>query len=186
MPLASADLTLASTRLDGGSPLESVGDEPDPDDEHLPFWPNLYAKFMAASYLALFVLAAVQLFRTVVHRHKIRSFRFGFLLVCWMWTALRVLFWFIVTLTTWPTWLSHLIYFLPNACQIGTFSLLILFYAKLVHRHRWRVLRLRFLSFCILANTALVLLTLTFSILMDRVQKAQQSDPTSSGQWDWV
>lgn len=86
---------------------------------------------------------------------------------------------FFVTILTWPTWLSHLIYFLPNACQIGTFSLLILFYAKLVHRHRWRFLRLRFLSFCILSNTAMVLLTLTFSILMDRVSEAEAEDPQS-------
>lgn len=35
-------------------------------------------------------------------------------------------------------WLSTIIYFLPSACQIATFSLLILFYAKLVHRHYWR------------------------------------------------
>lgn len=59
----------------------------------LPFWPNVFAKFMAACYLVLMVLAGVQLLRTVMHRHKTMSFRFGFLLVCWAWTALRVLFW---------------------------------------------------------------------------------------------
>lgn len=70
-------------------------------------------------------------------------------------------------------------YFFLDACQICTFSLLILFYAKLVHRHRWRFLRFRFLGFCILSNTAMVFLTLTFSILMDRVQRTQNQDPTS-------
>lgn len=75
-----------------------------------------------------------------------------------------------------------LLLFFPSsdACQIGTFSLLILFYAKLVHRHRWRSLRLRFLGFCILSNTAMVFLTLTFSILMDRVERTQREDPTST------
>jgi hypothetical protein len=144
---------------------------------------NIYAKVLSACYLTLFVFAFIQLGRTIVHRHKIKSFRFGFLLVCWMWTWLRVV-WFLFESAAWPRWLSGLIYFLPNACQIATFSLLILFYAKLVHRHRWRFLRLRFLGFCILSNTAMVFLTLTFSILMDRVQKTEDEDPTSQDAHD--
>jgi hypothetical protein len=191
-------------------------------DGALPFWPNVFAKTMSSCYLILCILAGVQLMRTIVHRHKTRSFRFGFLLLCWIWTALRVLFWFAVTLSTWPTWLWHLIYSLPSsvhihtsnnkkndiqiqifpfvvfpilthvmylcvswllccsdACQVGTFSLLILFYAKLVHRHRWRALRVRFLSFCILSNTAMVFLTIAFSVVMEKVQDAQDGDPSN-------
>jgi len=149
------------------------------DGGPLPFWPNFFAKTMASCYLVLCVFAGVQLLRTIIHRHKTRSFRFGFLLVCWLWTALRVFFWFILTLDGTATWFWHLIYQLPNACQVGTFSLLILFYAKLVHRHRWRALRLRFLSFCILSNTAMVLLTVAFSVLMEKVENAQGDDPSS-------
>jgi hypothetical protein len=69
---------------------------------------------MATCYLVLCVFAGVQLLRTVIHRHKTRSFRFGFLLVCWLWTALRVFFWFILKLSKSPTWFWHLIYQLPS------------------------------------------------------------------------
>jgi len=177
-----------------------------------PLVPQVLTKTMASCYLVLCVLAGVQLLRTVVHRHKKRSFRFGFLMLCWIWTALRVVFWFALRMTR-PSWPWRLIYSLPSqcaawttwrnvhclwlarvethvhivcgmtccldACQVGTFSLLILFYAKLVHRHRWRALRVRFLSFCILSNTAMVFLTVAYSVIMERVERAQHADPSN-------
>ena len=41
------------------------------------------------------------------------------------------------------------------------------------------MLRFRFFGFCILSNIAMIFLTLTFSILMDRVQHTEDEDPTS-------
>ena len=80
---------------------------------------TVYAQILSACYLTLSILSAIQLFRTIVHRHKIRSFRFGFLLVCFLWTMLRVV-WFMVEMSNWPRWMAGVTYFLPSHKQINS------------------------------------------------------------------
>jgi len=133
------------------------------------FWPRFFAKFIAVCYAILCVMSAIQLLRTICYQHKIMSFRFGFLLVCFIWTSLRMVFWFFVRLSEWPIWVSTTIYFLPGACQVATFSLLILFYAKLVHRHHWKGLKTFFTTFCIFSNLVMIVLTFMFCGLLHRM-----------------
>jgi len=106
--------------------------------EQVSFWPRFFAVYISVSYLLLCVISGIQLVRTVLHGHKIQSFRFGFLSLCFLWTLLRVVFYFFDNLDDWPAWLTTVLFYLPNACQVATFSMLILFYAKLVNEHRWR------------------------------------------------
>lgn len=75
--------------------------------------------------------------------------------------------------------LTALDFRVPDACQIATFSLLVLFYAKLVHRHRWNLLRVRFLAFCILSNAAMVMLTVAYAVVMDKILHDEEKDPDS-------
>lgn len=145
------------------------------NDPDVTFWPYFFGRIIGMSYVFLCVLSAVQLLRTICHRHKIKSFRFTFLLLCFLWTFIRVIFWFVVVLHQWPVWLSTVIYFFPSCCQIATFSLLILFYAKLVHLHRWRERRVCYTSFCLVANFLMMALIVALAMAFDRTSPKNES-----------
>ena len=86
-------------------------------------------------YVLLFVSSLVQLLRIVVAQHDYYSFQFGFLVLAVLWSAARAFFfgeWFGL-----PELLSLLLWWLPFDLQFSTFSLLILFYASLLHHSRW-------------------------------------------------
>eukprot|EP00455_Lapot_gusevi_P014986 TRINITY_DN17551_c0_g1_i1.p2 TRINITY_DN17551_c0_g1~~TRINITY_DN17551_c0_g1_i1.p2 ORF type:complete len:113 (-),score=12.86 TRINITY_DN17551_c0_g1_i1:69-407(-) len=104
------------------------------------------ASFISIMYVLMFVLVSFQLVRIVVFRHKLYSFQVGFLVLCFIWLACRVVFWFFLDIDGNAAWLVTLVYLFPSVCQIATFSLLILFYAKLVHRHRWAQYKAGFIT----------------------------------------
>jgi len=76
---------------------------------------------------------------------------------------LRVVFWFWVDLNTWPIWLSDLIYILPSFCQCATFSLLILFYIRLVDPKRWPIRRANAATVYFMANFLMLAFTILYS-----------------------
>ena len=90
---------------------------------------------LTACYVLLFVSSVVQLLRIVVAQHDVYSFQCGFLLLAVVWSGARAFFfgeWFAL-----PELLSLLLWWLPFDVQLSTFSLLILFYASLLHHTRW-------------------------------------------------
>lgn len=88
---------------------------------------------------------------------------------------MRSIFWYFVD-STWPVWLSLELYFLPSVCQIATFSLLILYFAKQVHgRAHWPHMK-QILGLCYaVANSTMVLMTFIIAGLTD-VQGAIQNE----------
>lgn len=130
-------------------------------------------------YVVLCLLALFQVVRIVLNGHRMDSFQFVFLALCFLWTLLRGLFWLLVDQLTWPIWLYTLVYNLPNVCQISTFSLLILYYAKLVHRSRWRNRKSFFITCYVVANTLMIMLTVFISGLTE-LQARTGSDADSS------
>lgn len=155
-------VNLSSSSGGGDSFIRISGPEDSGD-----FWALFFGWFIAISYALLCLLAAVQLTRTICYRHKTASFRFGFLLLCFAWTTIRLFFWFFVDVITWPIWLSHLIYFLPTSFQMITFTLVILFYAKLAHKYRWRALRRTYVVVAVTGNLAYVCAVVASAALLD-------------------
>ena len=90
---------------------------------------------LTCCYLLLLAVSLVQLLRIVSAQHDYYSFQCGFLLLAVLWSAARAFFfgeWFGL-----PELLSLLLWWLPFDLQFSTFSLLLLFYASLLHHTRW-------------------------------------------------
>lgn len=134
------------------------------------FWPNFFAKTISIAYAVLFLVSAVQLALALVGRNKaLLSFRTAFLATVFVWSLLRVVFWFFVELHSSSVLLSTSVFFLPGSLQLAAFSLLLLFFVKLVHRHHWRALKRFFITACVVFNSALLTLTFLFAVLLDRL-----------------
>ena len=116
-------------------------------------------------YLLLFVSSLVQLLRIVSAQHDLYSFQFGFLLLAVLWSGLRVFFfgeWFGL-----PELLSLLLWWLPFDLQFSTFSLLILFYASLLHHNRWHQhgnKRMLYVSVLMVVNVLVPVLTTAWAV----------------------
>ena len=104
---------------------------------------------MCAIYVILLSWDVYQIARIVYFKHRLKSFQGLFLVLCLFWTTLRVVFWLEDT-SEWVNWIALFIYFMPNLIQFSMFSLLVFFYAKLVHLREWNSVKVR----CYLAYAA--------------------------------
>eukprot|EP00937_MAST-01D_sp_MAST-1D-sp2_P006990 g6990.t1 len=95
--------------------------------------------------IALAVLCSIILLGVILQivlivrgRHNLYSLQTGVLVLCVLWLPLRVLFW-VKTMqsTTWNDSLMLTLFSLPTCLQFSTFSLLALFYAKVVNWRQW-------------------------------------------------
>ena len=71
--------------------------------------------------------------------NNIRSWSSLFYLLCLIWLSIRGIFW-LLTVTSTTFWLEpyfELLYWMPNPLQFGSFLLLPLFFAQIVHRGKW-------------------------------------------------
>ena len=102
-------------------------------------------------YSSLCLLVVVQLGRIIVYRHNVVSFQGGFLLLCCLWSTLRLLFWFSNTFA-WHEWVQLLCYWLPNLLQFAMFADLVVYYLKIIHVREWDRLKCRVWSLYIAAN----------------------------------
>lgn len=95
---------------------------------------------LSVLYSLLLIYLTVQLFTMIQERHKKSSFKFGFNILCFAWNLLRVLFWvMLATDVSVPPFWSYFMWWLPHSVMYATFSLLALFFAKLVTPDlRWR------------------------------------------------
>lgn len=87
----------------------------------------------------------------MLFRHNLFSFQLGFLVLCFVWGIVRAVFWWLTPVLPEPSvaaigmlWYEYMVLFLfsssfriPINLQFATFSLLVLFYAHLVHRATW-------------------------------------------------
>lgn len=112
-------------------------------------------------YLGLCVIAGVQTFRIIYHKHSPRSFHFGFLLLVFLWTAIRIMFFNFAGARS--VFATLLLYWLPIDVQFLTFSLLVLFYAYSFHKRErgdWKKKRTLMRTVYVMMNSVVVLMTL--------------------------
>ncbi len=84
-----------------------------------------------SSLLLLFVL--FQIIRTIYYKHKKLSFHFGFLILCFLWMTLRVIYWFMPETSCFILFL----YWLPICIEFATFSLLLVFFTYALNSTEW-------------------------------------------------
>jgi hypothetical protein len=101
---------------------------------------------LLVGYSVVLLLVLHQLMRGFIFRHSLWSFQFGFLGLCAVWLAFRVA-WFSMNFDSHSGLLITGIILAPNVCQITTFSLLVLYFARLYHRRAWAEFK-RGLSTC--------------------------------------
>jgi len=93
---------------------------------------------LAILYTVLTLAVGFQISRILYYRHNIYSFQLGFLSLCFIWGIIRACFWWLFPVVSNP-WgvIAMTLLWVPVNLQFATFSLLVLFYAHLVHRATW-------------------------------------------------
>ena len=125
-------------------------------------------------YSLLCLLVVVQLLRIIIYRHNVVSFQGGFLSLSFLWSALRLLFWFSNTID-WPEWVQLLCYWLPDLLQFATFADLVVYYLKVVSGSRqWDRIQCRVWSIYILANLLVSVALTVWLYLFQIVYKGQK------------
>ncbi|KAN0030499.1 hypothetical protein ACTA71_009138 [Dictyostelium dimigraforme] len=119
-------------------------------------------------YSSLTLIVSFQIIRILYNKHNIFSFRFGFLLLGFIWGLLRSLLWGLFDVFIEPkNFAGQVTFFLiPINVQFATFSLLVLFYAHVVHRTTWeRYTRMRFTIVYLSVNIILLVLQIVWIVI---------------------
>lgn len=90
-----------------------------------------YTPLLVALYVLVFLLALYQIVLIYCHGHKLASFNFGFLCLCVLFCAVRVIFWIVETDDDTS---YHIMYWFPINIQFGMFYLVMLYIMRLVQR----------------------------------------------------
>eukprot|EP00126_Sphaerothecum_destruens_P013140 Sdes_comp22484_c0_seq1m20932 len=95
---------------------------------------------LAGHYLALLAFCSFQLIRIVYYRHNTASYQSYFLVLCVLWTVSRITLFTLVgvgspgSFLDMSGWFIHIVFWFPINLQFATFSLLVLFFAQIVHK----------------------------------------------------
>jgi len=91
--------------------------------------------FLSIMFFLATFLEGFQIARIIYNKHKIKSFQMGFLLLCFVWGIFRGIM-FLLNDVVSDTGFA-IIFWIPYPIQFATFSLLVMYYAGLIHRE-WR------------------------------------------------
>eukprot|EP01112_Ceratiomyxa_fruticulosa_P014564 TRINITY_DN4185_c0_g1_i1.p1 TRINITY_DN4185_c0_g1~~TRINITY_DN4185_c0_g1_i1.p1 ORF type:complete len:348 (-),score=32.02 TRINITY_DN4185_c0_g1_i1:100-1143(-) len=112
--------------------------------------------FIMYSFVAIAV--GFQLSRILYYRHNLLSFQFGFLLIGFIWSLLRSIFWGLFPIVDQVTWGITVLLWIPVNFEFATFSLLVLFFAHLVNKTTWEKIKNRYVV--VFAGINIILLIL--------------------------
>jgi len=137
-----------------------------------------FGLFILYFFLVLFI--GLQLVRIAYYRHKIMSFKVGFLIQCFVSAFLRSLFFLIADYMIDIPWLYIFVYFMPINIQYSTFSLLVVYYGHLQHKQKeeWYSLKRRYFAFWIFTNILFLILAFVW-ISFDVKYNESNSDDRS-------
>src|SRR3989338_4479504 len=126
---------------------------------------NSYVFPLSILYLIEVLACAVQLSRIVYYKHKFKHYQSYFLMLCFWWCLLRFIYFLFVNIA--GNIYGIALYVLPFNIQFATFSLLVFYYAEIVHKQDWRRLRRKqFLFAFVITNALFLIWILTYIGLM--------------------
>eukprot|EP00002_Diphylleia_rotans_P001857 TRINITY_DN11077_c0_g1_i1.p1 TRINITY_DN11077_c0_g1~~TRINITY_DN11077_c0_g1_i1.p1 ORF type:complete len:227 (-),score=36.01 TRINITY_DN11077_c0_g1_i1:145-825(-) len=116
---------------------------------------DVFLSLILCMYGVAIVHLSVQAYRLVKYKHQLASFQSLFIQFNLVWALLRFVY-FVLGLADYQwdrPWKQILLYWIPYVIQYSTFSLLVLFYAYLVHRMTlWKTHRDYLLGAYLLSN----------------------------------
>lgn len=115
---------------------------------------------LVTAYVVLACVSAFQLLRIIYYRHPIKSFQAWFLIICLFWCTLRAIFF--LKGQDMPDAAFTLVYWLPIDLQFMTFSLLVIFYAFLLHQATWEARRHLYFGVYGVVNASVVIITCVY------------------------
>jgi len=120
-------------------------------------------------YLFTLIFVTSQISRIIYYKHNFKNFQFGFLILTFFWMLLRVIYFLpqiITHLSEWPDWLECIIVYFPVIFEFATFSLLVIFFAHLIHKEKWdKRFKIRFYIGYIVINSILIIFVIVICIL---------------------
>ena len=139
------------------------------DAKHIP-----YKVSLGALYAALLVFLLVQFSTLVWGTHRKLSYKNGFLFLCIVWTALRLVFWVQASLYSSEETSNSVLFgtevlvlWISAPVQYATFTFLLLYYCKVLAANTWKGARRRWYTASFVAfNLATTGLTLLFIALV--------------------
>eukprot|EP01124_Arcella_intermedia_P018915 TRINITY_DN26039_c0_g1_i1.p1 TRINITY_DN26039_c0_g1~~TRINITY_DN26039_c0_g1_i1.p1 ORF type:complete len:335 (+),score=61.19 TRINITY_DN26039_c0_g1_i1:24-1028(+) len=96
-----------------------------------------YSFVLALLYFVITLVSLFQISRIGYYRHNIFHYQFGFLVFCFVWGAIRTTFWLLMP------WSTRDVMWLQGSAlwiQFATFSLLVLFYAQVIHKAKKKIM----------------------------------------------
>jgi len=131
--------------------------------------------YLILLYASLTGIVGFQIARILYYRHALYSFQLGFLLLCFVWGVLRVVFWSLFYQIISGT-VGEVLLWIPLNFQFATFSLLVVFYAHLVHKNTWeKYTKKRFTIAYITVNTILLIMQcVCFGLITDGGHSEEQ------------
>ncbi|MDP2434339.1 MAG: DUF1084 domain-containing protein, partial [archaeon] len=143
-----------------------------------------FAFVLSFFYLVLGAVCCFQLVRLIFNKHRVLHYQGFFFIMCLAWCVLRwVQFLFLnANLTTYSVyWLFLFLDTFPLNVQFACFSLLVIYFAEIVHKKTWRrYMETRFKWAYLIANCFFLVWTLAFIIAELATSDSGSSDPSSS------
>ena len=120
------------------------------------------AIILTSLYIIVVNIVGFQLIRHITFNHRLRSFQFSFLILCFIWLLFRTI-WFCTNINISESWAITFVILAPNICQLAIFSLLVLYMAKLKHQKNWNDVKITFISCYFMSVFIMVLYIVLFA-----------------------
>lgn len=134
--------------------------------------------YLLVLYASLTFTVGFQIARILYYRHALYSFQLGFLLLCFIWGVLRILFWSLFS-DLFSNAFGEILIWIPLNFQFATFSLLVVFYAHLVHKSTWEKQTKKWFTIAyIVVNVTLLILQIVWLVF---INSDQGSAPWAGG-----
>jgi len=138
-----------------------------------------FALFVAYFVLVLYI--GLQIGFMIYYRHKLRSFRMGTLIQCFIWALLRTLYFLLYNSINRVRWIDRIVYWIPFNLQFSIFSFLVVYYRHMHHEQKseWKTFKTRYIITWAILNVTFLLLQIVWislGIAMDDPSR-ENEDP---------
>lgn len=100
---------------------------------------NVFLIVILTLFCLFSIFPGVQLFRIWLNRHSMKSYQVLFLTLCFFWAFFRSVFWFaeLMELSLFTPYIRLLIFWIPANIQFAMFSLLLIFFTRMLYKKQW-------------------------------------------------
>lgn len=152
--------------------LDDTGNGTSPGDD--PYHPPPLKLTLVVSFVVIFLYVSFQVFLAIRRRYHFWSFQIGFYLLTALFAILRFAFWLHCAIrdNNMGPLETFLLLYAPLAVQFATYSLLMLFFFKVINRSAWHGIKKRARATYVVVNIVIALYLIAYGIVADQAVKS--------------